>query len=245
MNTLNWEHMIAYLLHKLPEAERDAFEDRWMDDPELYEQLQDAEAELLDAYAAGTLSAGDRELVRKHLLGSPAQERKLLFARKLHLAFPKPARTTSWRGLAAAAVIVVLAGAASWLGWENVTFQKRLAKTGESQPSAAKVYVAEIPSNTTSRSAASSLVEVRLPPGAEMLRVDLQLEAGDEAQVFSASLVQDGSVVWEEQPIRAERRSFGFVAPVWVPAAALGAGEYQVKLSAGGAMVDSYRYRVI
>jgi len=236
--------MIAYLLHKLPEAERDAFEDRWMEDSELYEQLQDAEAELLDAYAAGTLSAGDRELVTKYLLGSPAQERKLLFARKLHHAFPKPARSTNWAGIAAAAAIVLLTGAASWLGWENVTFRNRLAKTGETQPPPAKVYVAEIPSNT-SRSATSLLVEVRLPPGAEMLRVDLQLEVGDESQVFSASVVKDGRVVWDEQPVRAERRSFGFVAPVWVPAAALGLGEYQVKLSAGGAMVDAYRFRVI
>lgn len=241
---MNREHMIAYLLHKLPEAEREAFEERWMEDRELYEQLQDAEAELLDAYAAGTLSAEDRELVIKHLLGSPAQQRKLLFARKLHDAFRQPARSANWRGIAAAAAIVVLAGAASWLGWENVAMRKRLAKTGEPQPSAAKVYVAEIPS-TTSRSATSSLVEVRLPPSAEMLRVDLQLEAGDEAQVFAASVVKDGRVVWDEQPVRAERRSFGFVAPVWVPAAALGAGEYQVKLSAGGAMVDSYRFRVI
>lgn len=241
---MNREHMIAYLLHKLPEAERDAFEDRWMEDPALYEQLQDAEAELLDAYAAGTLSAEDRELVSKHLLGSPNQDRKLLFARKLHEAFPRPVRSTDWRGMAAAAAIVVLAGAVSWLGWENVTFRNRLAKTSGPRPSAAKVYVAEIPANT-SRSAASSLVEVRLPPGSEMLRVELQLEAGDEAQVFSASVIKDGRVVWDEQPIRAERRPFGFVAPVWVPAAALGVGEYQVKLSAGGAMVDAYRFRVM
>src|SRR5271168_4413903 len=109
--------MIAYLLHKLPEAERDAFEDRWMEDSELYEQLQDAEAELLDAYAAGTLSAGDRELVTKHLLGSPAQEQKLRFARKLHDAFPKPARSANWRWIAVAAALLLLVGSASWLGW--------------------------------------------------------------------------------------------------------------------------------
>ena len=235
--------MIAYLLHKLPEAERDAFEDRWMEDPELYEQLQDAEAELLDAYAAGTLSAEDRELVRKHLLGSPAQEQKLLFARKLHDAFPKPARSANWRWMAAAAAIVMLAGAAFWLGWQNVAMRNRPAASAGAQPSAAKVYVAEIPANT-SRSAASSPVEVRLPPGAEMLRVDLQLAAGDETQVFSAAVEKDGRVVWDEQPIRAEHRSFGFAAPVWVPAAILGAGEYQVKLSAGGALVDVYRFRV-
>jgi hypothetical protein len=50
--------------------------------------------------------------------------------------------------------------------------------------------------------------------------------------------------VWTEEPIRAERRTFGFVAPVWVPAAALAPGEYQIKLSAAGSPVDYYRFRL-
>ena len=126
--------MIAYLLHKLPESQRDAFEDRWMEDSELYEQLQDVEAELLDGYARGSLFAGDRELVTKYLLGSPVQGRKLLFARTLHDAFPLPAGPSparlapSWRLVAAAAVIALLAGAVSWLGWQNGALHQRLAE---------------------------------------------------------------------------------------------------------------------
>jgi hypothetical protein len=244
--------MIAYLLHKLPESERDAFEDRWMDDSELYEQLQDTEAELLDAYASGALSAGDRELVIRYLLGSPVQGRKLQFARMLSDAFPassrpRPARLRpGWRAVAAAAVILLLAGAVSWLAWQNATLRRRAAALANvPRPSAAAVYVAEVRSDTTSRSTArSSLAEVRLPAGAQMVRLDIQLDPGDETQVFSASVGQDGRPLWDEQPIHAERRPFGFVVSVWVPAALLTPGEYQVKLSAGGAPVDYYRFRV-
>ena len=73
--------MIAYLLHKLPDSEREAFEDRWMEDSGLYNELQDVEAELLDDYASGALTPEDRDLVTRHLLGDPAQDQKLLFAR--------------------------------------------------------------------------------------------------------------------------------------------------------------------
>jgi hypothetical protein len=249
---VNREDIIAYLLHKLPESERGAFEDHWMEDSELYEQLQDVEAELLDAYASDSLSAGERKLVTKYLLGSPVQGHKLLFARTLRDAFLAPARpwparlALDWRAVAAAAVIVLLACAALWLAGQNAAMRRRLADISNLPPpsAAASVYVVEIRSGTTSRSTAPSLAEVRLPAGVQMLRLDLQLDPGDETQVFSASVGQEGRSVWEEQPIRAERRPFGFVVSVWMPAAVLIPGEYEIKLSAGGAPVDYYRFRV-
>jgi len=239
--------MIAYLLHKCPEGEREAIEERWMEDTGLYEQLQDVEAELLDAYAQGKLSADDRESVAKYLLGSPVQDRKLLFARALRNQFPAPARSrVGWLGMAAAAVILLLAGAVAWLAWQNPALRQRLsASANRARPVEAAVYVAQIPSGTTNRSsAAASLPEVRLPANAQVLRLELQIDPGDETKIFAASLGQEGRPVWNEQPIRAERRPFGFVASMWVPAAVLAPGEYQVQLSAAGALVDSYRFRL-
>jgi hypothetical protein len=140
---------------------------------------------------------------------------------------------------------LLLAGAVTWLAWQNAAMRRRAAALANvPQPSAAAVYVAEVRSDTTSRSNTPSLAEVRLPAGAQMLRLDLQLDPGDETQIFSASVGQDGRPLWDEQPIHPERRSFGFVVSVWVPAALLTPGEYQVKLSAAGAPVDYYRFRV-
>jgi len=235
--------MVAYLLHKLPDAERDAFEERWMNDLELYQELQDAESELLDAYAAGTLPAEERELVEKYLLASAEQRRKLQFARSLLRAFPKPDRRPMWRELTAAAAILVLAGAGSWLAWQNASLKKRLAAPVVAPPTAAAVYVAEIASGGASRSAAAPL-EVRLPAKIEVLRLDLQLEAGDEATPLAASVVSGGREIWQAQPIRAERHPYGFAAPVWIPAAQLTSGDYQVKLTTGGELLDTYSFRL-
>jgi hypothetical protein len=52
-------------------------------------------------------------------------------------------------------------------------------------------------------------------------------------------------VVWSEEPVLKEQRSFGFIASVWIPAAGLVAGEYEIKLSADGAPIDYYRFRIL
>jgi hypothetical protein len=236
----------AYLLHKLPEDERDAFEDRWVEDSALYEQLRNAEVDLLDAYARGALSPADRKRVSKYLLDSPNQRRKLLFARTLLDAFPAPARpTTPWRRMASAAAIVLLAASVCWLAWQNAAMRRELAAAAHApRPSPGNVYVAEVRMDTT-RGIAASITPVRLPAGSQILRLDLEIAPGDEAQVLSASVSRDGRTVWSEEPVRAERRAFGFVASVWVPAAALAPGEYEIKLSAGGALVDYYRFHLI
>src|SRR5580698_3448190 len=112
----------------MPEGERDAFEDRWVEDSALYRELRDAEAELLDAYARGALSAADRASVAKYLLDAPVQRRKLVFAQRLVDTFPPLVRpSTRWSTIAAAAAIVLLAGAVSWLAWQNAAMRRELA----------------------------------------------------------------------------------------------------------------------
>jgi hypothetical protein len=235
----------AYLLHQLPESEREALEDRWMEDSALYQQLRDAEAELLDAYARGTLPPADRERVAKYLLDSPVQRRKLRFAQTLVDALPAPARPSiAWRGIAAAAAIVLLAASTSWLVWQNAGLRRELAANAQtSRPSAGRMFVAEVRLDTT-RGAAPSIAQVLLPADSQILRLDLELAPGDEAQILSASIARDGRAVWNQDPIRVEQRTFGFVASVWIPSAALAPGEYEVKLSAAGAPVDYYRFRL-
>ncbi|HTJ41151.1 MAG TPA: hypothetical protein VL463_03620 [Kofleriaceae bacterium] len=104
-----------YLLGELPEAERDAFEERVLADDELHEQVKAAEDELFDAYAEGAL-AGDRRLrFEAHFLHDAAGARRLAAARAI-LAAAATYRPRAWyaaprvwlAGLVAAAAAIAL-----------------------------------------------------------------------------------------------------------------------------------------
>jgi hypothetical protein len=86
---VNRDQLIAYLLHQIPEHEREAFSERWFTDAELCEELRMAEADLLDTYARGKASGEQRALIERWLLGSSTQEQKLDFARALAAALPQ------------------------------------------------------------------------------------------------------------------------------------------------------------
>jgi hypothetical protein len=242
--------VIEYLLHKMPEAERDSFEEQYFDDSEIYDQIREVEAELLDGHARGELSASQRELVEKYLLTSSLQRQKLLVARTLARRFPSPARRSApWRSIAAAAAIVLLAGGVAWLAWENAALRRDLTRAAtkptSKQEQQLPQQVVEARLSPTSRGTAQSIVAVPLAADSEILRLDLEVDPGEEAQSLSAFIIKDGRAVWSEEPVLKERRSFGFVASVWIPAAALVAGEYEIKLSAGGAPIDYYRFRTL
>lgn len=237
--------MFAYLLHKLPESERRAFEDRWMCENHLFEQLQDAEADLLDAYARGELSGQDRERVEKYLLGTSAQRQKLHFAQALARTFVPPARKVNWRFIAAIAAAVVLAITTARLAIDNSALRREAPDSLAVRAHAAPVFFAELRSDTTTRSAASAPVRLVLPSDAQVVHLDLQLDAGDETQSLAASLNRDGVEVWKGEPLHPEARAFGFAAPVWIPAANLQPGEYRLTLTAHGSLINAYRFEIV
>lgn len=75
--------IVRYLLGKLDEAERSAFEDRLVSHNSLFEQVEATEGELLDAYACGELSVIDRAALERGVLASPEGRMRLAFARAL------------------------------------------------------------------------------------------------------------------------------------------------------------------
>lgn len=77
-----------YLLRRLPEADVAHFEDCILEEDGCAERLREAEDDLLDDYAAGRLSADEREAVERFLLNSPDGRQRLLFARALE-AMPR------------------------------------------------------------------------------------------------------------------------------------------------------------
>jgi len=236
-------NLIAYLLHEMPETERDAFAERWFSDPELYRQLQMAEADLLDAYVRGTLSRTQRAQVDRYLLGSEHQRGKLAFARGLKGVLPERRRTVAhWAGLAAAAVLIMLAGATVWLGLRNVALQREIAELRRPQPVSGGVYAVELGSGTLR--GPGSRMSVSLPAGASLVQIELELEPGQEQETYSATVLRAGQTVWTEAPLHSEQRGHGFLVSLWMPRKVLTPGSYTIRLAVNDRAAAYYSFIV-
>lgn len=227
------EHVIAYLLHRLPATARLDVAERCVIDPVVHEELLAAEAELLDAYVRDEMSHEDRRAVETHLLGSPEQRRKLAFAGALHSTLGVPPVGRDWSRVVvalAAGIALVTTTGAGWLLRQNAMLQTQLvsARPATALP-AGEVAAAIIPAGTRS---AGDIPRIVLRSATEIVRFDLELEPGDEAIVYSLELLAAGEVIWREGPVRPTRRDTLTVASVWVPAHLLSARRYEIRLSA-------------
>src|SRR5262245_12197631 len=77
------ERMTRYLLGDLPESEQMAVEQEYFADPEKFEEVWAAENDLVDRYARGRLSRGERELFERNYLQSPKRRDRVATGRKL------------------------------------------------------------------------------------------------------------------------------------------------------------------
>jgi anti-sigma factor RsiW len=72
-----------YLLGELSESEQMALEERFFTDPQVFNQVLQAESKLVDAYARGRLSNEMRERFEQSYLQHPARRDRVEFARAL------------------------------------------------------------------------------------------------------------------------------------------------------------------
>jgi hypothetical protein len=77
------ERMARYLLGDLPETEQAVIEQEFFADPEKFEEIWEAENDLVDSYVRGRLSPGERELFERNYLKSPKHRERVLTAGKL------------------------------------------------------------------------------------------------------------------------------------------------------------------
>ncbi len=240
---VNRDDVIAYLLNEMPEAERAAFAERWFTEPELYERLRMAEAGLLDDYVRGKLSRKQRRQVEQFLLGSDVQRRKLEFAEALRVAFARPARARVPWFYVAAAVVVASSGLSVWLGLENRSLHREVARLEAGAPlERGAVYTIGLPAGTLR--GASELTPVRLPAGVSLLRLELELQPGNPASTYSVTVFRDSNIVWSEGPLRPAAQNAEQIAVAWIPAGVLAPGDYTVKLAASGNPIANYRFAV-
>jgi hypothetical protein len=228
----------------MPEEQRVALEDRWMEDPDLHQQLRGVEAELLDAYVRGRVSASERTSIESFLLTSDSQRRKLEFARALQTAVltPRPS-ARPWSMLAAVAASLVLGAGIWWMGWQNLALRRELSsRSVETRASSGGLSSALLRPDTTRGASEPKLIQT--PSGTEIIRLELELDTGDENQSYAAELSSGGNRVWAEEPIRSAPRGSRFIVPVWIPTRELKPGQYQIKLSVAGKAIDYYYFRL-
>lgn len=94
-----------YLLGEMEEAEREAYRERLLVDPELFSEVEAEELELLDSYARGEAGPERRAAIERHLLASPLQRRRLGISRAL--ASRKNPAWMRYAGLAVAALLCI------------------------------------------------------------------------------------------------------------------------------------------
>jgi anti-sigma-K factor RskA len=75
---------LRYLLGALPSAEREAFELRLMEDEQFSEAIEAEEFDLIDEFAAGKLSASERNRIKGWIEASPELRNRVLIAQRLH-----------------------------------------------------------------------------------------------------------------------------------------------------------------
>lgn len=239
--------LIDYLLHRMPETERLDFAEKWFSDEWVCEQLENAEAELLDAYVRAGLPREQRELVERYLLNSHGQRRKLDLAAALYAAIPaRPRRreffSRPWIGICAAAIsliaVLAMGGMVFTVTQRNQELGREIAqlRNDVKQP-AGGVYSTALTSSLRGSTAGSPLV---LPKDILMVRLDLELGDGEDREVYSASLSRSGAVAWKEEPLHKETRGPASLISFWIPAHVLQAGNYTVALTSGGNPVSYY-----
>lgn len=85
------EHtMTRYLLGELPEAEQAALEEKYFTDPQVFDQVLQAENELVDAYARGQLSPTARDRFEQYYLAHPKRRERVKFAEALATKLDRP-----------------------------------------------------------------------------------------------------------------------------------------------------------
>lgn len=134
------EQMTRYLLRQMPEDERQEFEDRYLEDNRVFEELVAAEEEMVRRYLAGAGSKAERKEFIERFLSTPSGQAEVEVTEALQeyaAAHCKPsvqpeladARRFSVMPMHfAITACVVMAAVCLWLVFENIHMRRELAQ---------------------------------------------------------------------------------------------------------------------
>jgi anti-sigma factor RsiW len=141
--------MQRYLLGEMTEAERAALEQKYFNNPQMFDRVVQVENELVDMYARGLLPPLTRERFERHYLAHPKRRERAQFAGALAAKLEQPDEVAAalpphaeslWGRLlssmrvpklawAFSAALLLVAAGAAWFFLETMRPQQELAKT--------------------------------------------------------------------------------------------------------------------
>lgn len=86
---------MRYLLGELSEEEQSLLEEKYLADPELFQEIRATRDDLIDAYLRGELSDHQREMFEKHFFASAHRRERVEFARALVKTIDRNAQTSA------------------------------------------------------------------------------------------------------------------------------------------------------
>lgn len=181
---------VQYLLGRMTEEERDAFQERFFADPELFATVESAEVDLLDAYNRGELNAEDRGAVERFLLSSEGQRQRLLVSRALQNH--RPSRVWQYAAFALAALLCI--GWFSLLRYRGASIEPTVAEQVavlELPPVAARTSAGLPRLSTQPRSATRLEFRIAFSPALDAPGLKGSFRNGEGKEVASAAARRD------------------------------------------------------
>ena len=212
----------SFLLGKLPESERQELERRFIADPEVFDEIEAVEAELVDEWARGELAFEDRSRIEQLRTLSPRLEEKMrvasAWARRPD-PLPEARFVRRHRRWLLAASLTGLA----LLSWATSSIF-----VADDEPT---TEIAEVILWGDTLRSASEAVEVTLDDSDQTLTVKIDLGSGAPFPEYAISVRSpEGSTIWAPSPLEPERLSWGLALVDEIPSTLLPAGLYQVEI---------------
>ena len=240
------ERIVRYLLDEMGEEERLQLEDRLFHEPEFFELVHSVEDELILKFVRGDLESQPASRFSEVYMNEPAKRARVESARAWRQAAGEVAGASKFSPAARLWVrLSVYATAAVILFAVLVLLQLQ-----RKQPIQQFVQISETPSASfvtfvlepgLTRSEDERGVEIKVPPGTDLVRFELTLPypAGKAETYHVVVGTPERPAVWDgaASPDNA-------MAVVNIPAKVLLAGDYTLELQADGKDLATYCFRV-
>jgi hypothetical protein len=237
-----------YLLGRLTDADAEQVQERLLLDDDFYNEVRLAEDDLLDDWARDQLSSADRaDLEERMLASSLIRERANIAAAfvrgsRMATAHPQRSDSPSRAMLLALAACLVLGFSTLWLGARNESLQKQLTSRDHGSPGSPPNVVTLAFRSETVRGA-STIPSLTVAPSAEFVRLDLHIDPAEPSSQFAAVLKdRQGALIWRRDALSSVGADARRHVILWLPAAVLTPGRYEVELLAGADPVAFYEF---